>query len=360
MSCDRIVARLSLPAAQGERVKRKGNELYRLSKLKMPTLGNFESCRAALCVEIALGDHLTSAFTKILQRLSTVNIKIYSQMMSRLQTVLGVRRDNGAKSLRELALQFRCTGFLEFIKSTLKTYKERFISGLPQQRQAHADFSDPKYGAAALYLCARKRRVKLDRRKLLAVVVTENGKFQDVLNSMIAICFDTVGTGQKQTALDVKQKRFLLDATAGQSSEQVAKTKEKAAQEYKEWRKRVLSANSSSGKNSESSSSSSSSISSTSTSSSTSSSSTSSSSSALTLTTTSTNSNTNSSTASLPEPPKKKQKKAKKQATLFGMVAPYQGPPALSKATAKQQAKENEINVRDVDAQIATLNALLD
>jgi origin recognition complex subunit 6 len=353
MSCDRIVARLSLPAAQGERVKRKGNELYRLSKLKMPTLGNFESCRAALCVEIALGDHLTSAFTKILQRLSTVNIKIYSQMMSRLQTVLGVRRDNGAKSLRELALQFRCTGFLEFIKSTLKTYKERFISGLPQQRQAHADFSDPKYGAAALYLCARKRRVKLDRRKLLAVVVTENGKFQDVLNSMIAICFDTVGTGQKQTALDVKQKRFLLDATAGQSSEQVAKTKEKDAQEYKEWRKRVLSANSSSVTNSESSLSSSSSTSS-------SSSSKSSSSSALTLTTTTTNSNTNSSTASLPEPRKKKQKKAKKQATLFGMVAPYQGPPALSKATAKQQAKENEINVRDVDAQIATLNALLD
>ena len=59
-------------------------------------------------------------------------------MMSRLQTVLGIRRDNGAKSLRELALQFRCTGFLEFIKSTLKTYKERFIRGLPQQRQAHA------------------------------------------------------------------------------------------------------------------------------------------------------------------------------------------------------------------------------
>ena len=92
----------------------------------------------------------------------------------------------------------------------------------------------------------RKRRVKLDRRKLLTVVVTENGKFQDVLNSMTAVCFDTVGTGQKQTALDVKQKRFLLDATAGQSSEQLIKSKEKDAQEYSEWRKRVLSANSSS------------------------------------------------------------------------------------------------------------------
>jgi hypothetical protein len=38
------------------------------------------------------------------------------------------------------------------------------------------------------------------------------------------------------------------------------------------------------------------------------------------------------------------------------MMAPYQGPPAMT----KQQAKENEINVRDVDVQIAALTALLD
>ena len=191
---DRLVQRLSLPPLQSDKVQRRGNELYRLSKVKMPTLGNFESCRAALCVEIALGDDMTSTLSKILTRLSTVNTKVYAQMMSRLQTVLGVRRGNSVKALRELALQFRCSGFLEFIKSTLKTYQQRFIVGLPKRRRAHADFSNPKYGAAALYLCARKRGVKVDRYKLLSVVVTENGKFQDVLNSMTALCFDTIGT----------------------------------------------------------------------------------------------------------------------------------------------------------------------
>ena len=90
MSCNRLVLRLSLPQKLADKVQRRGNELYRLSKLKMPTLGNFESCRAALCVEIALGDDMTSTLSKILIRLSTVNAKVYAQMMSRLQTVLGV------------------------------------------------------------------------------------------------------------------------------------------------------------------------------------------------------------------------------------------------------------------------------
>lgn len=377
MSCNRLVLRLSLPQQLADKVQRRGNELYRLSKLKMPTLGNFESCRAALCVEIALGDDMTSTLSKILIRLSTVNAKVYAQMMSRLQTLLGVRRGNSVKALRELALQFRCSGFLEFIKTTLKTYQQRFIQGLPKRRRKHADFSNPKYGAAALYLCAKKRRVKVDRFKLLAVVVTENGKFQDVLNSMTALCFDTIGTGQKQTALDVKQKRFLLDATKTQSSTQLAKTKEQDTKEYNEWRKRVLSASGSS-----TSSSSSSSSSTSSTSGPSSSISGSSSSDMLhsvvvpapiapsaplehSLSSSMASSGLPSATNHCDQPPKKKQKK--KQMTLFGSV-PSSMPPvpamntmkkAKKKISAKQQAKENALNVSGVDEHIEALNALL-
>jgi len=366
MSCDRIVQRLSLPTKQAETVRRKGNELYRMSKIKMPTLGNFESCRAALCVEIALGDDLSTTTSQILRRLSTVNAKMYAQMMSRLQTVLKIRRGNSSKALRELALQFRCSNFLEFIKITFQTYQERFIQGLPQRRRAHADFSDPKYGAAALFLCARKRGVHVDRRKLIQVVTTDQGKFQDVLNSMTAICFDTIGRGQKQAALGVKQKRFLLDATSVQAKH--SKSKEKDKKEYDEWRKRVLSASSSSFSSSSTSSSSSSSTSSTSLSS-------------FTSLVSSASAATDNASVSSGQPPKKKQKV---QATLFGAVIPSDKALAQSvqaatsnaksnanakatakatrtakAATAKQLAKENEQNVRDVDASIATLNALL-
>lgn len=378
--CNRIVQRLSLPTKQTEKVTRRGNELYRMSKIKMPTLGNYESCRAALCVDIALGDDMTTTTAQILQRLSTVNTKMYQQMMSRLQTVLKIRRSNSSKALRELALQFRCSNFLEFIKTTLATYQQRFVQGLPKRRQAHADFSDPKYGAAALYLCARKRSVGVDRRKLITVILSDQSKFQDVVNSMMALCFDTVGRGTKQAALDVKQKRFLLDATSVQTDH--SKTKEQDKKDYDEWRQRVLSASSNSSTSTSSTSSSSASISFLSSSSSSamisssaaSSSSSSSNSYPVSSIITTTKHATNHS--AIMEPPKKKQKV---QATLFGAVIPRIGPinkPKIytdkehkqasktakinMKANAKKLAKENAQNVRDVDESIATLNALLE
>ena len=49
--CSRLIDRLAISdAAERARTLSKSEELYRLSKIKIRSLGNFETCRAALCV----------------------------------------------------------------------------------------------------------------------------------------------------------------------------------------------------------------------------------------------------------------------------------------------------------------------
>ncbi len=217
--CSRLIDRLAISdAAERARTLSKSEELYRLSKIKIRSLGNFETCRAALCVHIALDKAVTPAQLKLLLRFSGVKPKVYETMMARLQTRLGARRGNGGTSLRQLALQFRCTGILHFISTTLTTYKGRFVEGLPAQRRARADFSSPVFGAAALYLCAQKRGIRVDRKKLLKATLTKSAKFQQVLNSMHVVMFDTVGRGDKATALNVNKQRYLLEMTSSGSN----------------------------------------------------------------------------------------------------------------------------------------------
>eukprot|EP00949_MAST-11_sp_MAST-11-sp1_P001574 g1574.t1 len=211
--------------ADAQRVLAKAKELVRISMLKMPRMGLAEVARYAVCVDCACRIlNCTPSDMKKIQRFSGVDKKMYRQTLVRMQNILQVRT-TASLSLRGLALKFGCTFLVGFTDTVLQLYKTRFREHLHAGRRHDADFSSPKFMAAAFYLSAKKKKVKVDRRRLLELLAVQGGEFNHVVNDMRALCFDKVGTGSKEAALksvsEERRKEILARAAQTCSSKRI-------------------------------------------------------------------------------------------------------------------------------------------
>eukprot|EP00466_Bigelowiella_natans_P000888 jgi/Bigna1/74560/fgenesh1_pg.29_\ len=102
----------------------------------------------------------------------------YQLKLDMISAVLGIKKVLG---LRDLCSKFRCQSFQNEAEDALKTFRKRFISNLPRQKRAYADFSNAVYPAAALYLLARRRKVKIDRGAIIREASATEDKFAKVL-----------------------------------------------------------------------------------------------------------------------------------------------------------------------------------
>ena len=210
--------------ADAQRVLAKAKELVRISMLKMPRMGLAEVARYAVCVDCACRIlNCTPSDMKKIQRFSGVDKKMYRQTLVRMQNILQVRT-TASLSLRGLALKFGCTFLVGFTDTVLQLYKTRFREHLHAGRRHDADFraqsSWPRH-----FISPRRKKVKVDRRRLLELLAVQGGEFNHVVNDMRALCFDKVGTGSKEAALksvsEERRKEILARAAQTCSSKRI-------------------------------------------------------------------------------------------------------------------------------------------
>ncbi|EFN54248.1 hypothetical protein CHLNCDRAFT_11567, partial [Chlorella variabilis] len=149
-----------------------------------------ELCKGAACMELACMTLGVAVDAAQVARFSGVGERVYRNAKAALQKVLGVTSKTTA---RELCVQFGCAGHEPAVRAALAAYKDRFVRSLPAAQQRHVDFGRPVFLAAAFYLVARKKKVAVDRVKLLDPLGVTAAELAQACASMANLCHDLVG-----------------------------------------------------------------------------------------------------------------------------------------------------------------------
>ncbi|KAK3268292.1 Origin of replication complex subunit 6 [Cymbomonas tetramitiformis] len=210
MDIANIQKRLGLLGSPG--LSSKANELLRIANNKFPPsqggLGpQAEISKPAICFELACGLLRVPVDRTQMVRFSGVTDKTFLTAFGALRNALGVK---AVVDIRELAVQFGCARLVDTVSRVLTTFKDRYRRNLAPERRAHCDFQRPAFASAALYLCAKKAKVKVDRSKLLKTASVPDEDFVRTVESMRELCFDIVGIGESK----VSKKRAAEDDDA--------------------------------------------------------------------------------------------------------------------------------------------------
>mmetsp|Transcript_32012 Transcript_32012/g.38754 ORF Transcript_32012/g.38754 Transcript_32012/m.38754 type:complete len:295 (+) Transcript_32012:361-1245(+) len=251
-----ILQRLALKDAA---VANKANELLRLANIRFTGggLGQGEVCKSAVCVELACGLLQLSVDRARIVRFCGAPEKVYANTLAILQGALKIKPK---LDIRQLAVQFGCARIVPIIQKTLSTYRERFVASLPEERRAHADFRRPVFLACALYLTARKHKLKVERAKITAAMGVQETEFSQIVESMHTLCYDTIGVTKskpqtkddsavdgKRTASERSEEEGDNGETLGEIAEDqndnpALKRSKKMSdeQDYEAWKNRVV------------------------------------------------------------------------------------------------------------------------
>lgn len=153
--------------------------------------------------------------------------KTYELCASTLHALLGC--SPGASKFSELVVQFGCMRLLPFCREVNTTFQKRFLASLPAARRQHADFSRPVFKAAVFYACARKRKVRVDKAKLVASLGVSETEWRRVLGQVCEFCEAEVGV--------VKPAKSRKEESADDLGVEVVERKEA----YEEWKAQIAS-----------------------------------------------------------------------------------------------------------------------
>eukprot|EP00698_Gefionella_okellyi_P016672 TRINITY_DN4784_c0_g1_i4.p1 TRINITY_DN4784_c0_g1~~TRINITY_DN4784_c0_g1_i4.p1 ORF type:complete len:203 (-),score=61.99 TRINITY_DN4784_c0_g1_i4:231-839(-) len=163
--------------------------------------------------------------------------------------------------MSELGTTFGCVRIVDFAERTFSTFKERFLLTLPVERRASTSFAKPVFPAVCFYLCARKMKVAVNRKKLMEVASTTNDEFAKISHIVTELCYDTIGISVSKPDLDqLTTNTDLLDVTANgrlrkSESDRIAaqadavdldrvpkaQSAKRSADDYEQWKQRILS-----------------------------------------------------------------------------------------------------------------------
>lgn len=218
MDVKAVCARLGVRDA---RVRERAEDLVLESRVAggSGALGAAEMGRSAACVELALRHHNLPAERTKLQKLSCLPPNAYLNALRAISSALRVP-DAVAVDTDALAVRLGCMRSRGTARRVLGEYKERFVRKLPAARRRGCDFSRATFGVVALFLAAKKDKLKVDWREACEATGVDEDDFQKVHNSMRDLCYDLVGGGEraggattKEQARGVKRHRDLMDAT---------------------------------------------------------------------------------------------------------------------------------------------------
>lgn len=138
----------------------------------------------------------------------------YLNSRATLQKALGVRT---VASPRDLCIQFGCARHEAEVRSTLVSYKQRFLTALPELQREKVDFSRPVFLAAVFCLVARKNRVCVAKGRLLPSLGITPTEFNKTLASLTELMPEIVIEKQKKGS----NKRKAAENKEGENIENV-------------------------------------------------------------------------------------------------------------------------------------------
>ena len=197
MECGEVGRQLRLGSAvEAQQVVRKAEELRSLCQIRNPY--GFQGKQAslgAICVELACRIFQVE-FDKneIIKRSSASSARAYGQLLTTVSNTLGLNLQIDFQTLGSL---FCCPDVASMSETVFQSFQERFLERVRQEGRSSTNFHRPAFLAATFFLCSRKMRQSVDKRKLAREVGCNSKEFSEACTAIHQLCFDLVGVGGK-------------------------------------------------------------------------------------------------------------------------------------------------------------------
>ncbi|XP_060081287.1 origin recognition complex subunit 6-like [Ylistrum balloti] len=227
------------------RTIQKAKELQQLMDIRvgsgsLTALGITGSCPLIMCLDLAASSTGQPITKTEAIRLSGVNKKVYSNGLRALESMLEIEVK---QTIKDLAVQFGCSGAVTLAEQALQRYEESHNSKSCSQM----DFSAPMFQASALYAACRKLKTKVDRKKIVEVCGIKRTTFDRLVADLEKQVETIIGEQSKVKSTNQKRRQSLMDDVERHMKEEESKrTKIEDSEEsggnvdYKDWKRRIL------------------------------------------------------------------------------------------------------------------------
>ncbi|XP_069112439.1 origin recognition complex subunit 6-like [Argopecten irradians] len=245
MSKQPICTMASKLGISSQRTIQKAKELQQLMDIRvgsgsLDALGITGSCPLIMCLDLAAsttGQALTK--TEAI-RLSGVNKKVYGNGLRALESMLDIEVK---QTIKDLAVQFGCSGAITLAEQALQRYEESHNS----KSCTEMDFSVPMFQAASLYAACRKLKTKVDRKKIVEVCGIKRTTFDRLVADLEKQVDTIIGEQGKMKTMNKKRPKSLMDnVERHMQEEENKKAKTDNSEEsggnvdYNDWKRKIL------------------------------------------------------------------------------------------------------------------------
>lgn len=120
---------------------------------------------------------------------------MYKNARATLQKALGIRQSFTA---RDLCISFGCARYETSIRTTLSTFKHRYLDSLQEQTLKNVDLSRPVFLAAAFFLVTKQNKVKVQKDRLLSQLGVTSSEFSMAIGSFLTFMPELEATNPSQ------------------------------------------------------------------------------------------------------------------------------------------------------------------
>ncbi|SPQ93653.1 unnamed protein product (mitochondrion) [Plasmodiophora brassicae] len=164
----------------------KAAEYVRVSKMRVRNLGDAEICRNVVCLHLASTLYDYPFPDTLAVRYSGVSDKVYRRTYELLRGQLNVPN---TLTLNSLAVKFGCVSIIEFADSVLRAFRAH--SG--EDAAEPSSESSPIDTAATFYVCAKRRKAKIDMKQLMKICNASTREWKETCQEIEEVCANELG-----------------------------------------------------------------------------------------------------------------------------------------------------------------------
>lgn len=223
------------------RILRKAKEYHQLvdirsSSASLAALKLTGSCKAVACLDLAASVCSQPINKADAFRLAGTTKKLYTMSLKTIESVLDLQ---SSSTVRDMAVQFGCTGAVTLAQRILQSYERAH-----QSEGSEMDFNTSLFQGAALCVACKKQKVKIDRSKVKEMSGVKKSCFDNLIVEMEKLA-DSL---QEVTNTPTRKKGLsIVDEIERKAQQDVppkrtrcADEEEDQKQDYEEWKRKIL------------------------------------------------------------------------------------------------------------------------
>ncbi|KAJ8271405.1 hypothetical protein COCON_G00102640 [Conger conger] len=238
----KIAAKMGITSTK---ILSQAEEYVRMCQVKCTGLRNLTvTSKAVICLDLAATAMRFPLDKEYVVKLSGLNKKSYQSNLKSMECMLGLESRLG---LRDLAVQYGCTGAVKAAATMLKRYED----SLPEAQKQDIDLSKPLFTTAALFAACKCMKIKVDK-KMAASSGAKRGIFDRLCAQLQKLgqdaCSETSPHKESSRTLQKRPKalRELFEQEEQEDEPLTSPKQQKCDQEtcekedYEEWKRRIL------------------------------------------------------------------------------------------------------------------------